>query len=169
MISTLGGEVWQWDLGRRVEVTEAADSQVHFARKGSTTDAVAVEAKALCDGRIVADIPNFLLQDGSDLEAWVWRSNRTQEYLPIKVKKRNRPPNYIYEPTKIVTFEELTKEVRDRLDAFGEELEHIDYNQLENLPTIEGVEVKGDLLMKDFGADTVVSPMSDDDIDEMFD
>lgn len=167
-ISIVGGKLWQWDLNRKVEITGSVDSQVHFAHRDSNKDAVAVAVERLSDGRLVADIPNFMLQENATIDAYVWSDEHTQEYLLLKVNPRQRPSTYVYQPTAIVTFETLTKEVREQLDDFRKQLEHIDYANIENKPTIEGVVLDGDLLMEDFGADTVVTSMSDTDIDSLF-
>ena len=91
MIEIFGTELFQWDTGRSVKVTEIEADHVHFANKGDSK-AVIME---IADG--IAKIPNYLLQTGKQLCVYAVKNGVTVESKIFYVKNRERPENYVYE------------------------------------------------------------------------
>ncbi len=91
MIEIFGTELFQWDTGRSVKVTESEADHVHFANKGDSK-AVIME---IADG--IAKIPNYLLQTGKQLCVYAVKNGVTVDRKIFYVKTRERPENYVYE------------------------------------------------------------------------
>lgn len=89
MIKLIGGELWQWDLDRQIEVPEGV-AEVHFGCcLGNDALVVAVE-----DG--VATIPNKLLQRSLDIKVWYSDGRRTMTEVVLDVNPRNKPADYLH-------------------------------------------------------------------------
>ena len=97
------GELWQWDTDRQARVPDGA-TMLHCALSGSD-EAYATE---VADG--VADIPNMLLQDGGDIDAWATDGSRTIGAGKLRVHKRTRPPEYVYTATEVESIETVVAE-----------------------------------------------------------
>lgn len=116
MIKLIGGELWQWDTGRQVQVTSDAN-EVHFGCCIGN-DALIV---AVVDG--VADIPNILLQRSLDIKAWCVVCSdtcaKTIHEVVFDVNARNKPSDYVYTETEVKnydTLEKLIKELEEKID-----------------------------------------------------
>ena len=97
------GELWQWDIDRRARMPDGA-TMLHCALSGSD-EAYATE---VADGS--ADIPNVLLQDGGDIDAWATDGSRTIGAGKLRVHKRARPPEYVYTATDVWSVEAVVSE-----------------------------------------------------------
>ena len=102
--------VYQWDLNRSVATTSQA---VHFAPVvGDVEEALVV---AVQDGK--AQIPNKLLQLGVDIYAWGVIDGLTVDSCRIRVTPRAMPSTYEYTETHVETFESLTQEAKEAIQA----------------------------------------------------
>ena len=90
MIGIVGTPLNQWDVGRSVTVAGITADRVHFANKGDSK-AVIME---LVDGQ--AKIPDYLLQSGKQICAYVVANGVTVESKSFYVIQRERPENYVY-------------------------------------------------------------------------
>ena len=106
-------ELWQWDTGRTLAV-DADCSQVHFSNKvfGRSIDVDVVDGAAI--------IPDVLLQTDKDLNVWAFVGTAENGYTKIskifKVKRRNKPADYVFTPVEQTTLAELS----GRLDRIEE-------------------------------------------------
>lgn len=93
MIQLIGGDLFQWDVGRSVVFTpEGTDAEaLHFAHQGDSK-AVIME---LVDSQ--ARIPDYLLQSDKALCVYAVSAGVTFEKVILPVRKRERPENYVYE------------------------------------------------------------------------
>ena len=91
MIEIFGTELFQWDTGRSVKVTEIEADHVHFANKGDSKAVIMDIADSL------AKIPDYLLQTGKQLCVYAVKNGVTIESKIFYVKNRERPENYVYE------------------------------------------------------------------------
>lgn len=107
-MKVIGGAVWQWDSGRRVEARGAG--RVHFAREGDD-EALVVAADA--DG--TAEVPSQLLTEEGTVLCWGWDGDRTTCALRIPVAGRAKPSDYVYTPTEVVTVEGVKAWVEERI------------------------------------------------------
>ena len=102
--------VYQWDLNRSVATASQA---VHFAPVvGDVEEALVV---AVQDGK--AQIPNKLLQLGVDIYAWGVIDGSTVDSCRIRVTPRAMPSTYEYTETHVETFESLTQEAKEAIQA----------------------------------------------------
>lgn len=97
-IAVIGGEVWQWDTGRKVLLPDDA-TELHSALSGSSV--IYCTEPEDC----IADIPNVLLQDGNDLQLWATDGEKTLVTSKVVVHKRPKPPDYIYTETEVQSVE----------------------------------------------------------------
>lgn len=110
--------LWQWDIDQRVELDETDLSlQVHFVHNGEVL-AVGVYEE---EGKVYADIPNILLQMAGKINGWVYRpgdSASTTRAFSFIVSGRERPPEYVYTATEILTWYQLEERI-EQLEQGG--------------------------------------------------
>lgn len=91
MIQIIGPRLSQWDNGRKLSISGSSATHVHLANRGDT-HAVVMD---LVDGEVA--IPNYLLQTGKELCAYLVLDKITQESKTFPVQKRERPVDYVYD------------------------------------------------------------------------
>ncbi len=110
------GELFQWDTGRIVELSEDGVSQVHFTSSEKVTNIpYSVEVK-----NRKAAIPDELLQTPGKLIAYAWVSDNQGGYTKVQVNfpvfARPKPSDYVYTPTEHAGFDRLRAEIGDLAD-----------------------------------------------------
>ena len=107
MFEVIGGELRQWDIGRKVRLVwdgERVD-QLHF-QNNITENAVVVIPEAE-GGALVGEVPNILLQDNSRIIVHAVKVDDGFEQTifsqPLSVKARQKPDDYVYTETEIFT------------------------------------------------------------------
>lgn len=115
------GELWQWDTGRRVKITDGDGvKQIHYQNRcfGCSVD-VDVED----DGTAI--IPAELLQDWHPLTAYAYITDDTGAYTMVQqdfiVHKRAKPAGYVYTPTEHAGFDRLRSEIGNLDDLATED------------------------------------------------
>ena len=104
-------ELYQWDVGVVADVAEENINEVHFSnlRYGVSFN---IEVQ---NGTVT--IPPEVLQIGADVFCWAFvrRENGgyTKKEQIFNVEKRPRPADYIYEPTDVLTWETLKKQIEE--------------------------------------------------------
>jgi hypothetical protein len=101
--------LYQWDVG--VIGTLAIDGvdEVHFSnlRYGVSFNIKVVDNKV--------DFPPEVLQSGADVFCWAFvreeNGGYTKKEQTFNVEKRPRPADYVFEPTEILSWETLSKEL----------------------------------------------------------
>ena len=91
-------EFYQWDLDRKIIVSDPTIDEVHFCNK--TGDCALVVEVYEEEGLRLANVPNIALQ--SDLPIYVYGycgGSYTKNCASFKVRTRNRPADYIYTET----------------------------------------------------------------------
>ena len=91
MIHNVDPQLSQWDVGRSISVSETNATHAHFANQGDSK-AVIID---IIEGN--AKIPDYLLQTGKTLIAYLVLDGVTLESKSFPVRKRERPENYVYE------------------------------------------------------------------------
>ena len=105
---------YQWDLDRKIIVSDASISQVHFCNK-TDDEALVVEVYEL-DGKRVADVPNILLQNVWRICVYAWDSNYTKHMARFDVVERSKPATYVYTETEILNYETLLEKI-EKMDS----------------------------------------------------
>lgn len=115
-IKIIGTPLFQWEVGRKVQIVPVRNMRVdavHFSNFGDT-EALVVKPKEE-NGMIVADIPNILLQSGSNIV--VYSVNISQDSVEtildctFSVRNRAKPADYVYTETEVLTWESLDRRI----------------------------------------------------------
>lgn len=119
---------YQWDIDRKITDNRlTVGEEIHFVNTRQTT-ALVVKAYDL-DGKVVADVPNILLQDARPITAYRYikqsdGSYTTAEYI-FGVTQRPKPDDYFYTETEIFTIqkeiESALQEAKDSGEFDGED------------------------------------------------
>lgn len=127
MITLIGGDLYQWDTGRIVLIESdvgVVSHEVHFS-----TDNLdfAYVVKTYSEGNYTyCRIPDVILQTDDRLYCYEVCENtdgeETVSMAKFKVKKRNRPDDYLYTEPDRITLEGLSKEIK----ALNDKLEVIE-------------------------------------------
>lgn len=128
---TVSDALTQWDYGQllRIEdIPEVQSAEIHFTCKGKR-NALIIEAD-IVDGTATAKIPNELLMEGEEIQAYIYAmtsdSGKTIYTVIIPVKRREKPEDYS-EPE----HQDKLKEIIDKLDKKADDLQYADgYLQL---------------------------------------
>lgn len=95
-----GERFYQWDRGRKLEVTEEGIDQVHFTNKlvADTLDSAIVNDVYKMSGMRVVDVPNVLLQQPYNITAYAYVEQADREFTQVHevigVVPRPRPADY---------------------------------------------------------------------------
>lgn len=119
MIELIGNVLHQWDVGRKVKISnkEAVD-EVHFARFDDS-EALVVKPKEV-DGSIYADIPNILLQTSRNITVYVVKEDVTIRCCTFQVMKRQKPADYVYTETEVLSYKALDERIKALEEHTGE-------------------------------------------------
>lgn len=103
---------YQWDTGQRLVVTGGC-GQIHFCHSGDKTALVCpIREEA---GKLVADVPNILLQKAETILAYAYGEgedgSKTLWARSFAVKPRPKPEDYVYTQTEVLSYETLADRV----------------------------------------------------------
>lgn len=134
---------YQWDLDQKLSVEYDENvCHVHFKNPDGETS-LDVDTHTL-DGRLVADVPNILLQKAGVITAWIYKCEGdecTIETTIFRVQARQKPSDYVYTETEVQSYQALTKRL-DEIEANGvsdEQVEKAVNRYLEENPIDVGV------------------------------
>lgn len=103
------GKLTQWDLNRKVIITGYEGvAEVHFASPGDDHGAYVVK---LVDGQ--AEIPNILLTMAGTINVYVYPADRTVFATTLWVMAREKPDDYIYTETEVLSYKTLDEKIGD--------------------------------------------------------
>lgn len=119
MINVIGGELYQYDTGRQIQITSKKNyiiDEVHFCNDDLES---AFVCKAIYDepsASAIAHIPNILLQSDKDLIVYATiitdDSRRTVERSSFHIHKRKRPDDYVYTETEVFLYKNLEDRIK---------------------------------------------------------
>ena len=89
MIQIVGPQLSQWDIGRKVRISNSNANTIHFANQGDSKAPII----SVINGE--AQIPDYLLQTGKTLLAYAVMDGVTQESKSFTVRKREKPEDYV--------------------------------------------------------------------------
>lgn len=117
-IKVIGSPLYQWEIGRKVQITPPPNTsvdRVEFSHKGDT-DALCVLPREE-NGVIVADVPNIMLQSSAQLFVYLVYtpegSVETTTFRILPVIVRPKPSDYAYTETEVMTWQALAKQTED--------------------------------------------------------
>jgi len=103
------GRLTQWDKDRKVIVTGVeGGAEIHFASPGDDHGAYVVE---LADGE--AAVPNILLTMAGTINVYVYPADRTIFAATLPVMAREKPDDYIYTETEVLSYKTLDEKIGD--------------------------------------------------------
>ena len=119
-IKITGGKLYQWDTGRVLEVTGAADAVEYSVNHDGLALRVAIK-----NGR--AEIPNVLMQSNGTLRIWIVATEdgrQTLSYTSEPIIARAKPQDYVYTETEIMDYRTVAEELRELAQRVDELVEN---------------------------------------------
>lgn len=150
MLKLIGGRLYQWDLGRQMELHDPDGMQiteVDFCHPGDAEALVVIPDRS---GEIVTvDIPNILLQSDETIMVYECVGDVTISHIPRSVVGRARPADYVYTETQVLTYKALEERIvkLEQGSVSEEQLAQIEKNtqnisqlseEIANLGTVAG-------------------------------
>ena len=123
-INVLDGPLYQWDVGREVEI-KLPDGETATVADFSRDNEGSARVVEIKNGK--AEIPNDILQQHGTLRVWavsVSDGRITRHSASFAITRRAKPDNYIYTPTEILDWRELERDINElakRVDEIGQE------------------------------------------------
>lgn len=103
------GRLTQWDKDRKVIVTGfEGGAEVHFASPGDDHGAYVVELTG-----DEAAVPNILLTMAGVINVYVYPADRTVFAAAFPVMAREKPDDYIYTETEVLSYKTLNEKIGD--------------------------------------------------------
>ena len=124
-IKVIGSPLYQWELCRKIEITPPTNTGVDKVEFSHAVDTEALQVIPQNEsGKIVADIPNVMLQSGTPIFVYLtytpWDSLETTASFVLQVIKRPKPTDYIYTETEVVTVERAVEIAIEEAKAAGD-------------------------------------------------
>lgn len=113
--------LYQWDINRYVILEGVEAGTILQFTNTDLDNALSVES-TIDENEVICNIPNILLTYNKDVTIFVWDGEKVIFSKRIKLISRNKPDDYIYEETKIITISNLQKEIKE-----------LDINKADNL------------------------------------
>ena len=114
-------QFYQWDLDRKIIVSDDTINQVHFCNR--TDDCSLVCEVYELDGLRVADVPNILLQDDWRINVYGYDHLYTKHSDVFEVVKRSKPADYVYTETEVLNYNTLLERLDDIETNIGQAVE----------------------------------------------
>ena len=109
-------EFYQWDLDRKLIVSDPTITEVHFCNKTDNCSLVCEVYEQ--DSLHLVNVPNILLQNNWDIRVYGYCGDcYTKQYARFKVVGRTKPADYVYTETEVKSWEELEKRCYEVLDT----------------------------------------------------
>ena len=102
MLKLIGGRLYQWDLGRQMEVHDPDGmhiTEVNFCHPGDDEALVVIPERN--GDTVTVAIPNVLMQSGEDLMVYECVGDVTVSHVRKSVVHRERPADYAYTETSV--------------------------------------------------------------------
>lgn len=172
--------LYQWDLDRYIYLVDIKKNEkikINFTNK-AIDKAIVQEPKTIND-LFVCKIPNSLLQYDKDLTVYIVENNKVIFSKTFKVIGRNKPENYVYTDEEQKLYERMEENLLSEIDKKGDSLEYSDnvlsllsgdkeiskveirtgetkvnYEDLNNLPSINDVELRGNKTLDELNIQT---------------
>ena len=113
----IGSPLYQWEIGRQLEIIPIVGmhvNAVHFSHFGDTESLVVKPETE--NGMIVVDIPNIMLQSGSNIVVYCVSVSadcvETIQECVFSVRERPKPADYVYTETEVLNYATLDKRLR---------------------------------------------------------
>lgn len=109
-------EFYQWDLNRKLIVSDPTIDEVHFCNKTDNCSLVVEVYEE--DGLRLANVPNVLLHNHWDIKVFGYcGGSYTKQCAKFKVNARSKPADYVYTEVEIKSWEALEEKCNKALEA----------------------------------------------------
>lgn len=117
-IRLIGSPLYQWEIGRKIEITPSPHTRVdkvEFSHPGDANTLSLVPREE--NGVLVADIPNVLLQSGNIIFVYLVHApdggvETTTDHI-LSVIRRPKPADYVYTEDEVLTYHALDKRLQE--------------------------------------------------------
>ena len=118
-------EFYQWDVDRKLIISDTTVDEVHFCNR--TDDCSLVVKVYELDGQRVADVPNILLQTDWPVRVYAYcGGSYTKQMATYKVRSRTKPADYVYTETEVLNYSTLLERIEE-LEEKEVEVDLTDY------------------------------------------
>lgn len=105
---------WQWDVNQQLVIRGVADTfHVHYEQEGIAKPLPVLPVKQ-ADGSFLAPVPNILLQNAEEFTVYVYHTGTDEQYTKtfkrFYVAPKEKPAEYIYTETQLVTWEGMAQQ-----------------------------------------------------------
>lgn len=114
----IGRDLWQWDVGRKIMLRTSGTvniSRVDFS-SAAIENLISMPVKEH-NGKVIAEIPNVMLQHASDIKLYVVSvesdTERTIFEKTCQVRKKKKPEGYVQEQQEILNYQILEQRVAE--------------------------------------------------------
>lgn len=107
---------YQWDLNQKITSNEfTVGEEIHFTNPKQQSALVVLAYEF--DDKVVADVPNILLQNSYPITAYRYVFNGNSSYTldehTFGVEQRPKPDSYVYSETEIYTLKTVIEEIKE--------------------------------------------------------
>lgn len=100
---------YQWDLDRKLIVTDESIDEVHFCNR---TNDCSLVCEVYQEGELrLVNVPNILLQKDWRINVYAFDGSYTKVHEIFEVERRTKPADYIYTETEIKNYDDLAARV----------------------------------------------------------
>lgn len=117
--------LYQWDINRCLILTDFKAGTILQFTNSDIDNSLSVESKIKND-LVICNIPNILLTYDKDITAYVWDGEKVIFSKKIKVFPRNKPDDYIYSETNLLSITKLNEKINNLENNKADSLELID-------------------------------------------
>lgn len=100
---------YQWDIDRKIIVSDDDITEVHFCNR--TDDCSLVCEVYDADGIRLVNVPNILLQEDLRINVYAYDGTYTKHSQCFKVIRRTKPTDYVYTETEIKRYGDLEERI----------------------------------------------------------
>lgn len=104
---------YQWDINRKIIVSDETIKEVHFCNRQSECSLVC-EVYTENDLNVV-DVPNIILQKNYCINVYAYDGEATRHSKTFLVKARSKPEDYVYTETEVKNYESLKAYVEESI------------------------------------------------------
>ena len=110
---------YQWDTNQKITSGGfAVGDEIHFYNRKQSMALVTMAYEF--EGKVVADVPNCLLESSYPITVYRYVYNKDSGYTldrqNFEVQQRAKPDHYVYEETELYTFGKLLNEAKNHSD-----------------------------------------------------
>jgi hypothetical protein len=117
------GFFYQWDLNRKLVISDPSITEVHFCNR--TEDCALVCEVYKENGLNLVNVPNVLLQKSFCINVFAYDGESTKHSATFKVKPKSRPADYVYTETEVKSWVDLDKKIIE-LEKNGKGFKEVD-------------------------------------------